>query len=383
MSKDNLDGLNLSVPDQLYVQTKDRVPFNVNNPPLAFATQLGTDKAFQKRKETVDNWSGNTYRYVDKVDADGNKVMRKDYPTLVEQVREDHPMTDGHILDNVPQSGFTFEKSVSRWTTSNKWFAINDPRGFQLQIAADNLGDILINAGVIGGELQGEFVWAKNGGNIFLCRANHSAYQAKLNPVVTRTALIPGDIVLMGQDPEEYEYLGSYYTTRFGVEIVYFEIATGKRMPYGTQLTSDQRYGSYGWGSPSRRGGTHNDRYEVFSTVDRKPVVVFKSKYGLKVMRQKPKTTKIVRTGNPSFTLQIGLPYHINSNIEASNVALFWDSVEELEAGSPSFTVDALQTVRTATKLNENQYVYYAIDGKYTIINGGDYEEYRNAGNRF
>ena len=37
MSKASLDGLNLTVFDEIYVQTQNRVPFDTEAPPLAFA----------------------------------------------------------------------------------------------------------------------------------------------------------------------------------------------------------------------------------------------------------------------------------------------------------------------------------------------------------
>lgn len=365
MSKANLDGLNLNIFDEIYVQTQGRVPFDIKNPPLAFATQTGT--GFEKRKQTVDTWSGPTYRHVAKLDENGKRVMRKDYPDIPEQVRIDVPMTPGVYLKNLPQSGFTFEKSVSRWSTSNKWFTINDPRGFQLQIAADNLGDILINAGVLNGELQGEYVWARNGSTIFLCRTNHSAYKDFVSPKVTRTNLIPGDIVLMGQDVTEYEFLGTYYTTRLGNERRYVHTETGRIMPDGWR---DPSYWNY------RSNSSYKNSAVTFSAQDPKPVFVFKASGGqLKVMRQKPTKIKIVRGGNPSVLLKTGQSYTIWSSLPASSVALFWDSVEDMEKHGPAFIESHEDTIRNAE--NFGGYSYTSI----TQIFGGDYA-YDKANNK-
>lgn len=366
MSKANLDGLNLNIFDEIYVQTKGRVPFDVKNPPLAFATQTGT--GFEKRRETVDTWSGPTYRHVPKLDENGKPVMRKDYPTVAEQVQISAPMTPGTYLKNLPQSGFTFEKSVSRWSTSNKWFTINDPRGFQLQIAADNLGDILINAGVLKGELQGEYVWARNGSTIFLCRTSHSAFKDYVSPKVTRTNLIPGDIILMGQDTTEYEFLGTYYTTRLGTEYRYVHNQTGKIMPDGWR---DASYWNY------RSQSAYTKKGVTFSTQDSKSVFVFKGEGGqLKVMRQKPTKVKIVRESiHPSILLKTGQPYTIWSNLPASNVALFWDSVEDMEEHGPAFIQFHGDTIRNAEKLGGYNYM------RESQLYGGDYA-YDKANNK-
>jgi len=365
MSKASLDGLNLTVFDEIYVQTKDRVPFNTKAPPLAFATQTGV--GFDKRKETVDTWSGPTYRYVDKLDENGKRVMRKDYPSVAEQVRVDAPMTPGIYLKNLPQSGFTFEKSVSRWSTSNKWFTINDPRGFQLQIAADNLGDILINAGVLNGDLQGEYVWARNKASIFLCRTSHPAYRDFVSPKITRTNLIPGDVILMGQETTEYEFLGTYYTTRLGTEYRYVHNQTGQIMPDNWRNPSHWNY---------RATSVHTQQGVTFSTQDSKLVFVFKGEGGqLKVMRQKPTKVKMVREGNPSVLLKTGQPYTIWSNLPASSVALFWDSVEDMEEHGPAFIESHVDTMSAAEKFGGYSY------NRESRIFGGDYA-YDKANNK-
>jgi hypothetical protein len=353
MKSASLDGLNITIFDEIYVQTEGRVPFNVESPPLAFATQTGT--GFAKRKETVDTWSGPewTHKYVE--DENGNCV--KDERGHYKQEKVHHPKIEGQYLKNEPLSGFTFEKSVSRWSTSNKWFSINDPRGFQLQIAADNLGDILINAGVLNGELQGEYVWARNGSNIFLCRTSHSAYKDFVEPKINRTNLVPGDVILMGQDTTEYEFLGTFYTTRLGYEYRYVEEKTGKIMKNGFLPP-------YSW--TYNRSNYHNKDI-IFSTQDDKPVFVFKHSGGLKVMRQKPTKTKILRTGNPSFTLKIGQPYTIWSNLPASSVALFWDTVEEMKEKGPEFIQFYGDTIRSAETLGGYKYSFTG------CLYGGDY----------
>ncbi len=342
MSKDNLSDLNINIFDEIYVQTRGRVPFDTENPPLAFATQTGT--GFTKRKDTVDTWSGPewTHQYVK--DEKGDII--KDEKGVYQQEKIHHPKTEGHYLPNEPLGGFTFEKSVSRWSTSNKWFTINDPRGFQLQIAADNLGDILINAGVLNGDLQGEYVWARNGSTIFLCRTSHPAYIDKIQPKIARTNLIPGDVILMGQDTTEFEFLGTFYTTRLGTEYRYIEKATGKIMPNDFRPS----YSYY---------GRERDQYEqkgvTFSAQDDKLVYVFKYGNGLKLMRQKPTKIKILRAGDP-FCLKVGQPYQIWTNLPASDVALFWDTVEDMKENGAPFVQFYGDTIRDAKGFGGHHY---------------------------
>ncbi len=69
------------------------------------------------------------------------------------------------IIDNVPMSGFKIAKFVSRYSTSNKLWRIDDPRGFQLEISTSNMEDVLQEGSVVKGEILGLYKWdfGKNG----------------------------------------------------------------------------------------------------------------------------------------------------------------------------------------------------------------------------
>lgn len=67
------------------------------------------------------------------------------------------------IWDNVPLNGFRIDKSVSRYSTSNKLWRILDPRGFQFEISTLCLEQIIEDAGIRkGGEIDGKCVWMSN-----------------------------------------------------------------------------------------------------------------------------------------------------------------------------------------------------------------------------
>lgn len=195
---------------KLYVGVKGKRSFNKEDPPLSFATQVGTDAEWTKRKKTVDDWAGYTRRgtYVY-----NPETRTSDYVSPPEQTEE------GFYIDNEPMSGFYFEKSVTRWRTSNKWFAINDPRGFQLQITAENLGEILLNSHITKGMLVGKFVWAKKGQYVYLCREDHPDYVDNLNSDKVKKSkssvkLTPGDRVILpynGTIDNPSIYLGKKY----------------------------------------------------------------------------------------------------------------------------------------------------------------------------
>jgi hypothetical protein len=103
-------------------------------------TKLGfiCDPANKKQRETVDDWSKGNY---------WNKI--------------ENPCV-GEEIDNIPLTGFKIVDVVSRYSTSNKWYRILDPRGFELEISADNLLNICINSKVNNGLIEDECVWGKN-----------------------------------------------------------------------------------------------------------------------------------------------------------------------------------------------------------------------------
>lgn len=67
------------------------------------------------------------------------------------------------VYDNVPMGGFKIQRSVSRYSTSNKLWRILDPRGFELEISTGCM-DELIQAATIfkGGLIDAECVWKSN-----------------------------------------------------------------------------------------------------------------------------------------------------------------------------------------------------------------------------
>ena len=191
----------MNFPDQYYVGAEQRKAFDVNDPPLGFATPYGTNAAFKKRRETVDNWVGNVYDHVSKRNLFNNPY-------------------EGTVIDNVPLAMFTFEKSVSRYTTSNKLFRINDPRGFQLEISAENLADILLNCSTDHGEIIGQFVWGRDGSTNYLCRLDHPEYLAFKNPKKEKGKLDIGDLIKT-QQQGELIYVGEMYGILLGSQSGY------------------------------------------------------------------------------------------------------------------------------------------------------------------
>lgn len=174
-----------SFPEKLYIGLKES-GLDTENPPLAFITPYGTDKAFEKRKETVWNWCNDDWS-------------------------AKPPKIDPVVFDNVELSGYTLDKVVERYTTSNKVFRVNDPRGFQFEIYADNLADILLNGEISHGKLVGNYIFARSGANNFLMREDHPANIERTTPSFDRPLQV-GDVVSMsGSSKAKMLFCGMFY----------------------------------------------------------------------------------------------------------------------------------------------------------------------------
>lgn len=123
-------------------------------------------------------------------------------------------------FSNHPTSGFRIGRVATRHSTSNKFYRIIDPRGFQLEISTDNLNQIIQNESIEKGLILGEYVWAKSTRD-YLCSVNSPEYKHWLNPPPkekTKT-LERGDYVLLPYDGEAM-YLGKYYMIKGEVEYI-------------------------------------------------------------------------------------------------------------------------------------------------------------------
>lgn len=151
-------------------------------------TKLGfiCDAANKKQRETVDAWSKGNY---------WNKI--------------ENPCVDEEI-DNIPLTGFKIVDVVSRYSTSNKWYRILDPRGFELEISADNLLNICINSKINNGLIEDECVWGKNNSaELILTSSEQYKTYCELKesgPV----DLIAGEYYKDSKTNVIYKYLGEY-----------------------------------------------------------------------------------------------------------------------------------------------------------------------------
>ena len=153
-----LNGLKL--PEKYYVGFSRRDP--TDSHVLGFATPMDNTKAFEKRKETVDRWRS----------------------------KEQEPVE----IENKPLPGYFFKAIVSRYSTSNKFFRVHDPRGFDLEISTDNMLHLLTTGIVMQGKLMGNYIWARRGAENWLLAEDSEQYRTLIGtapigiPVTPKTS---------------------------------------------------------------------------------------------------------------------------------------------------------------------------------------------------
>lgn len=116
---------------------------------LGFATPNTGDYAFKKRKASVDSWS------------------EKDLTPL--------------DMENKPTHGFKIVDAVSRYSTSNKKFRVEDPRGFELEIDVYNLLEIIEKHTVVQGAIMEPMLWGRFGNDNYLISGNSAEYKHHLS----------------------------------------------------------------------------------------------------------------------------------------------------------------------------------------------------------
>lgn len=164
------------IPKQLYVTARSQGAGLV---PLGFLNSYEPGKvAFESKKNTQEKWAYWEYSHI--IDArvemhgpDGWVVgdewaydNSKQYgqPGYTYRVPVRKPLEFPPLIwDNTPMRGFKIEKSVSRYSTSNKLWRILDPRNVEFEITTLVLEQLIDDAGILkGGEIDAPCVWQAN-----------------------------------------------------------------------------------------------------------------------------------------------------------------------------------------------------------------------------
>lgn len=207
----------ITFPKEWVIGFGARGKFNTETNPLSFITPGGTDSAAINRIATVQQWVSHRhavnnpqYKHEMTPNPDGtNSYTRVDNP--------DHqPFVEDEWIGsfvNDPVSGFKVDKVVSRYRTNNKWFEIIDPRGFKVQITADNFVELAEIGGISKGKFIGKYLWGRNKQLIWLASVDHPLV---VNQLQVATSAIP-DIGTKAtlSDGTDAIYLGRFYVIKF------------------------------------------------------------------------------------------------------------------------------------------------------------------------
>lgn len=202
-----------------YINFKYKEYPNTENPPLGFMTYKEDNEAFEKRKSTVDSWAT----------AYGSEA------------------NEGITLDNIPRTGFKIDGVSSRCSTDNKVFNVIDPRGFILQIYADNLFYLIEKCTIINGVISEPLIWTRNKQNNFLALES----DVSVKPIKEYAkSLTVGDKIIR-TDGSEQLYLGkkyiheikynytdrwnAHYTSQFPLKMLKTEYVGKKHLFYDEQ----------------------------------------------------------------------------------------------------------------------------------------------------
>jgi len=197
----------VKIPEKEYyvIRPTDKSENDPNENLLGFMVPFGTDKAYQKRKDTADRWATPSPYYY--------KQRNLTLPT---------PKSD--IFDNKPISGFklTFDVRNGYKYSPDAW-RVKDPRGFVVEIRSDNLAQLMRFAKIEGGEIIGECIWAREGSRNVLLSVNTEEYKEATRVTEAASKTKGGSVVPISKLP-----IGHTVTLDTGYKGVYL----GKYMAY-------------------------------------------------------------------------------------------------------------------------------------------------------
>lgn len=153
-----------SIPKQLYVTVKKEH----DNTLLGFLHGHGTSPAFEKKRDTQERWAYNDRPLLL---SDGSYQVKHtswDYssgrysPVRVETLSILEDAVTPRVWDNEPLEGFKLIKPVTRYSTSNKLWRIQDPRGIVFEISTGCLGEIIHDVVIDHGYIAAKCRWGGN-----------------------------------------------------------------------------------------------------------------------------------------------------------------------------------------------------------------------------
>jgi hypothetical protein len=112
-------------------------------------------------------------------DADTNQIHHK---SSMDKWGDKNMLRFSYI--NEPTTGFRVVGFVSRWTTSNKFIRIEDPRGFQFEVSIDNFVDLLRETTIVNAIIQDKVVYGWDDAGISLYKEGSEKYNEGIDNFV-------------------------------------------------------------------------------------------------------------------------------------------------------------------------------------------------------
>jgi hypothetical protein len=142
----------------------------------------------------------------------GKKVDDKSFESIKKWCESTSDVWEPAIVKNEPTYGMKITGFVSRYSTSNKWFEVQDPRGFTLQISCDNLMSLVREFDIIKGVIQTECIW-DTGGQASLVPVNGVYYKSVIERAKQKSTVVKVSArkLVVGHTYKEIKY-GSLYT---------------------------------------------------------------------------------------------------------------------------------------------------------------------------
>lgn len=201
MAELSAENLAIKIPEKHYVGFKRRK--EDDGELLGFMIPHGEDKAYEKRKSTVDGWL--------------RHGRHQDLP---------EPAPDPTIYPNTPQQGFHFGKTVKHgysWNHGDVKWRVHDPRGFMLELTAGNVAHLMAVGSIVQNQIQGTCVWARMGAENVLLPVDSDVYRQAVANVeraaksVSLRDVNQGDSIVL-QNGRSGIYLGKYFPVERGFE---------------------------------------------------------------------------------------------------------------------------------------------------------------------
>jgi len=191
------------VPEKIYIGYQERTWDEDKPIKLGFATYLEDNKAFEKRKVTIEGWS---QPYTEEQIKEGDADWNPDKNSWWQKRKIERPDLVSEILDNDARSGFKLSREVRRssgWGGGNVLWRIEDPRGFELEISSANMASILDCVTMINGEIQTpcRWGWNKTGGSrVVLLPKDSEPYKEALNDTEIHNSTVKWKDVNIGDE---------------------------------------------------------------------------------------------------------------------------------------------------------------------------------------